>query len=206
MLRVGADTLTPPLTAIFNHCLEGQIPQGFGDGRIILLPKGGDLTLTKNYRPITLLPVVQKSLTRVLNNRVAPILDQQRSNNQMGFRADYSTLDGIFTLNLVISNCNEYQLPLCLLFLDIQKAFDTVHSRVVYEALQNQGVHPQLVQFLYQLNKVSKNAVTINGKEFPIEIGRGVRQGDCLSPRLFSATLEEAFKTLDWSGKGTAFQ
>ena len=72
----------------------------------------------------------------------------------------------------------------------------------VYEALQGQGVPPKLVNFLHQLNKESSNVVVVNGAEVPIEIGRGVRQGDCLSPRLFTAALEEAFRSLNWCEKG----
>lgn len=202
MLRIGAEILAPALTNIFNQCLNGQIPSGFGDGRTILLVKNGDPTLTKNYRPITLLPVIQKTFSKVLNHRLAPILDGQRSISQMGFRSNYSTLDGIFTLNQLISNCREYQLPLYLLFLDIQKAFDCVLSGAVYEALQKQGVHPKLVDYLYRLNRESSNTLIINNREVPLEVGRGVRQGDCLSPRLFTSTLEESFRALDWSRKG----
>ncbi|XP_044749804.1 uncharacterized protein LOC123310400 [Coccinella septempunctata] len=36
----------------------------------------------------------------------------------------------------------------------------------------------------------------------PKRIGRGVRQGDTMSPKLFIAVLESAFKMLEWSGKG----
>lgn len=106
MLRFGAESLGPAFARIFNECLRADIPTGFGDGRVILLSKGGDSLNVKNYRPITLLPVVQKVLTGVLNRRVSPLLDTQRSISQMGFRSSYSTIDGTITLNHVIANCN----------------------------------------------------------------------------------------------------
>ena len=36
----------------------------------------------------------------------------------------------------------------------------------------------------------------------PIHLQRGVRQGDVISPKLFTAALEDAFKLLDWNGLG----
>ncbi|KAI8433263.1 hypothetical protein MSG28_015334 [Choristoneura fumiferana] len=36
----------------------------------------------------------------------------------------------------------------------------------------------------------------------PIPLQRGVRQGDVISPKLFTAGLEDDFKVLDWKGRG----
>ena len=35
-----------------------------------------------------------------------------------------------------------------------------------------------------------------------IRIKRGVRQGDTISPKLFTATLESIFRRLNWENKG----
>ncbi|CAG9116436.1 unnamed protein product [Plutella xylostella] len=39
-------------------------------------------------------------------------------------------------------------------------------------------------------------------KTRPIQLQRGVRQGDVISPKLFTNVLEDVFKTLDWKGHG----
>ena len=36
----------------------------------------------------------------------------------------------------------------------------------------------------------------------PINLRRGVRQGDTIPPKIFTATLEDIFKILEWGAKG----
>ena len=50
--------------------------------------------------------------------------------------------------------------------------------------------------------RTGKNAILVNGNEVPINIEKGVRQGDTLSPVLFTATLRSVFEQLDWGNKG----
>ena len=203
MLKAGAEILSPYLTAIFNKILiEGFIPQGFGDSRTILLFKGGDKTLPKNYRPISLLPVIQKTLTAVINNRIGSSLDNLRAREQQGFRGGHSTVDGIFILNTLIANCREFKRPLYLLFLDVSKAFDSVLCDSVLTAMERDGVHSTFIRFLQSLTVQSKSSVVVNGKGVEVDIGRGVRQGDGLSPRLFVAVLDTVFRGLNWGKKG----
>lgn len=202
MLRIGVDQLVPTLTTLFNNIIMGNIPQGFGDSRTILLPKTGDATLPKNYRPISLLPVLQKALTGLLNKRYAPVLDRNKSWEQMGFRQGHSTIDAIHTLKSVIAHCVDYRLPIYLLFVDISKAFDSVFTEAVFRSVEMEGIPSEVVSFLAGLSQGSKNALVVNGSEVEIKVGRGVRQGDCLSPRLFTAVLDRAFRQLDWSKKG----
>ncbi|KAK6766066.1 hypothetical protein RB195_025774 [Necator americanus] len=76
-------------------------------------------------------------------------------------------------------------MPLCLTFIDLKKAFDSVETKAVMEALDNQGVPTQYVK---------KNII--------IDVKRGVRQDDTISPKIFTATLENAMRKLEWDDMG----
>lgn len=52
----------------------------------------------------------------------------------------------------------------------------------------------------YYCNSTAQIKLETAGKEFPIE--RGVRQGDPISPKLFTAVLEQIYRNLDWSQYG----
>ncbi|KAK6762586.1 hypothetical protein RB195_023347 [Necator americanus] len=63
-------------------------------------------------------------------------------------------------------------MPLCLTFIDLKKVFDSVETEAVVEALDNQGVPTQYIK------------------------------GDTISPKIFTATLENAMRKLEWDDMG----
>uniref|UniRef100_A0A914WU64 Endonuclease/exonuclease/phosphatase domain-containing protein n=1 Tax=Plectus sambesii TaxID=2011161 RepID=A0A914WU64_9BILA len=86
MLKHSHETLVPVLTRLFNTCLTRQAtPKHMADSSTILLFKKGDPLQLKNYRPISLLSVIYKLLTKVINNRIAHILDESQPPEQAGF-------------------------------------------------------------------------------------------------------------------------
>ena len=91
---------------------------------------------TKNYRPISLLSHSYKISTRLLQNRIERTLDEKQPRRQVGFRKSYSTTDHLQALNQIIAKSNEYNLPLCIGFIDYVKAFDTVEHLAIFEALR----------------------------------------------------------------------
>ena len=106
----------------------------------MLLYKKGDVHDIGNYRPICLLSVVYKLFTRVILNRIDRTLDEGPPCEQAGFRKGFSTMDHIHTITRLIEVSREYKRPLCLTFVDLKKAFDSVETEAVIEALGKQGI------------------------------------------------------------------
>uniref|UniRef100_A0A914WQ23 Reverse transcriptase domain-containing protein n=1 Tax=Plectus sambesii TaxID=2011161 RepID=A0A914WQ23_9BILA len=103
MLKHGHETLVPVLTQLFNTCLTRQAtPKLMADSSTILLFKKGDPLKLKNYRPISLLSVIYKLLTKDINNRIEHILDESQPPEQAGFRRHFSTMDHLHSLNELI--------------------------------------------------------------------------------------------------------
>ena len=70
-LKKGVHVLANPVTKLFNHLyVLGYFPDSWAEGIIIPLHKKGDVNNISNYRGITLLSVLGKLFTRVINNRL----------------------------------------------------------------------------------------------------------------------------------------
>lgn len=127
MLKEGGQPLLQELKILFNQCLqEGKIPKEWDNAVIILLFKKGDKQRLENYRPISLVPQIYKLLTKIINNRLVNKLDNYQPPEQAGFRSGYSTQDHLQVMRNLIEKSKEYNLPLCLAFIDFEKAFDSI--------------------------------------------------------------------------------
>ena len=92
----------------------------------------------------------------------------------------------------------EFNIPLCIAFVDYQKAFDSVKIPFIMSALKHQGMD---IAYINIYNKgTSFICLHINSEPFSLQ--RGVRQGDTISPKLFTACLESLLRTLNWDNKG----
>ncbi|KAH7708744.1 endonuclease-reverse transcriptase [Aphelenchoides avenae] len=176
------------LARIFTQCLrKKKIPPQWKESTTVLLYKKGDARNLKNYRPICLLSVVYKLFTKVLTRRITDNLDREQPVEQAGFRQGYCTLDHLQTVNQIQEKAREKGLRQYLVFVDYEKAFDTVETNAVLNSLEAQGVHRRYIDLLEDVYDDSNTQITLFDKPIKIPIRRGVRQGDTIIPKLFTA-------------------
>uniref|UniRef100_A0A0K0CXD0 Reverse transcriptase domain-containing protein n=1 Tax=Angiostrongylus cantonensis TaxID=6313 RepID=A0A0K0CXD0_ANGCA len=70
------------------------------------------------------------------------------------------------------------------------------------EALDIQGVHTQYIKILRELHKNFTTKISPFYSGINIDVKRGVREGDTISPKLFTATLQNVMRTLEWENMG----
>ncbi|WKX96577.1 hypothetical protein Q1695_012759 [Nippostrongylus brasiliensis] len=112
----------------------------------VLLARGTRRASKRSFRDLTKKfdqRKVYKLFTRVILNRIDRTLDEGQPCEQAGFRRGFSTIDHIHTVIRLIEVSREYKTPLCLTFIDLKKAFDSVEAEAVMEALCKQGVSTQ---------------------------------------------------------------
>jgi len=76
------------------------------EGIISPIYKKGNRMIHSNYRPITLLNVVYKIFSILINNRLSKIVQSKLEGSQMGFRPNRSTVDNIFIVRQIIEKCH----------------------------------------------------------------------------------------------------
>ena len=118
------------LLNVCNKTYLGDAPNCWLQGKILLVPKKGDLSIASNYRRITLFSSASKIYNKMLLNRIRPILDGKLRTNQNGFRPGRSTLAQTLTLRKIIEGVKSKTLPAVMIFVDFQKAFDSIQRKI----------------------------------------------------------------------------
>ena len=202
-LRAGGHRLHVLLANHLTLYLQKEtIPDQWRTSRTVILPKKGDRRDLRNYRPICLLSVLYKLFTKIILMRITKILDEAQPVEQAGFRQGFCCMDHIQTVSRVIEVCREYRMPLVLTFIDYEKAFDSVETNAILSALVDQGVEPSYIRTLADCYRDCSTKIQLFHRPLTIPIGKGVRQGDTISPKLFTAALQWIMKSLDWDEKG----
>ncbi|KHJ99780.1 hypothetical protein OESDEN_00235 [Oesophagostomum dentatum] len=146
-LRItGGHDLHKLLAKKFTTYLHSQkIPSHWRKAKTILLFRKGDKENVGNYSPISLLSVLCKLYTNILQRRIERQLDEYQPVEQAEFRKGFSVIDRIHAAAQLIERCREYKIPMLLVFVDYKKAFDSVEHNAVIEALMDAGIDPGYV-------------------------------------------------------------
>lgn len=154
----------------------------------------GDPTQPENYRPISLLSCLGKLFTSILANRLEAYATETNLiyENQAGFRKNYSTLDHILTLQFLCDIFMKRKKKLFCAFIDFKQAFDTVWRTGLWSKLILNGINGKCFRYIQNMYMGIKSLVKLNGiaSNF-FECNVGVRQGENLSPFLFSLYIND---------------
>nr|XP_026484840.1 uncharacterized protein LOC113392562 [Vanessa tameamea] len=105
-----------------------------------------------------------------------PKQQQGQPVEQTAFRGEFSTIDYTYTLRRIIQKTEEYYRPLCLAFVDYEKAFDSIETWAILESLQRYQVDCRYIQVLRCLYDAATISVQVqNQQNKPISLCRGVR-------------------------------
>ena len=176
----------PLLQGFQTFFSTGSLPVSLCSGIISLIPKGGDHSDLRQWRPITLLSTVYKVLARMISARLTPLLPDLIHGSQTGFIQDRCILDNIFTFYEAVEWAKATSQPLAILLLDFEKAYDRVDWEFLKGTMLRMGFPPIWISGVAGLYKSASSAVTIGGfVGDPFHLSRSVRQGCPLTPYLF---------------------
>lgn len=184
------------LAKVYNLWLIAEhLPMAYRKSRTTLIPKVPNPVHPKEYRPIS----VSSHLVRLFNKILAQRLSRSIpiSQRQKAFRPVDGCQENLSILDAVLHQAHSLKSEVYLGFLDLAKAFDSVSHDTVRRVLVDRGVPSSLVGYIMSTYKDSTTMLTVQGKELGnVELNKGVKQGDPLSPCLFNLILDEVIRSV----------
>jgi hypothetical protein len=196
VLKVNPYTTTELLYPVIKRIwTEERMPEEWKKGILIKIPKKGNLSECNNWRGITLLSISSKIMTIVILNRIREKIDQRLKKEQAGFRKNHSCVDLINTLGIIIEQSNEWNERLYLVFIDFEKAFDSVSRDKIWKIMERFGLPQKILKLVQETYGNCTCQIMHEGKlAEPIEITSGVQQGCVPSPIVFLLVIDEVSK------------
>ena len=206
ILKIMKPFFSKWLCKIINLSLEVFIfPDLLKVAKVTPIHKKDSKLNHENYRPISLLSVLSKIFEKIIYKRMYSFLTKNKLiyERQYGFRSNYSTNYALANLTERIKSSLDTKDYVCGIFVDLEKAFDTVNHQILCEKLNHYGFRGGTNMLIKSYLENRKQFVSINGFESETKtITCGVPQGSSLGPLLFLIYINDFHLCLDKTDAG----
>lgn len=160
-------------------------------GVMCLLYKKKDKRRIENYRPITLVNTDYKIFTKAIATRLGKVAPHLIHNNQNGFIPGRGLYDATRTSQMVLEYCEQFEINGCVISLDQEKAYDKIAHDYLWKVLEKLEFPKHFIDMIKSIYGNAKTIIMVNGVlPEPINVARGVRQGDPMSCLLYNLAIE----------------
>uniref|UniRef100_A0A3P9IJZ9 Reverse transcriptase domain-containing protein n=1 Tax=Oryzias latipes TaxID=8090 RepID=A0A3P9IJZ9_ORYLA len=191
--------LVGPLTDMFVDSFEkGFLPPTLSHAHVsVILKKDKPADLCGSYRPISLISVDSKVLSKLLARRLQNFLPTLVHPDQSGFVPGRLSHSNVRRLLNIIQFSSERKQKALAVSLDAEKAFDRIEWEYLFDVLHRFGLGGSFLRWIQAIYHSPTASVLTNGRcSEPFALARGVRQGCPLSPLLFALALEPLAETI----------
>ncbi|GJX66900.1 RNA-directed DNA polymerase, eukaryota, reverse transcriptase zinc-binding domain protein [Tanacetum coccineum] len=189
--------------AVKEFFRSGKILGEINATLITLIPKINTPNKVSDFRPIACCNVIYECISKILTNIIKMGLSKIVNINQSAFIPGRHIQDNILLAQELLRGYNRKNGPKrCAMQIDIQKAYDTVSWSFLKDTLLHFGFPDRMVNWIMACITSSAFSIYMNGETHGyFRGGRGLRQGDPISPYLFTLVMEYCVKEIKalWS-------
>jgi hypothetical protein len=170
----------------------GIMPDAFRTATIRLLPKKGDTTQIKNWRPISLLSNFYKIISHLINNRLKKISDRVLSRSQKGFNRSRQIQEVLINSVETMEYCKRHNIKAAMVSVDVSKAFDSVDHNFMDKVYKFYGFGDRIRKWLSTIGTGRNAQVILSNDELSLafQLEKGHAQGDSPSPLLYNMAAQ----------------
>lgn len=189
MIKANSEFLNYTIKELINTSLiTGIVPKDLKISKIIPIYKSGNKKDTSNYRPISILPNLDKILSKIINSQLMDYLIKHDLIHirQYGFRLKSDPPTALFDIVSCIQKHRDNNEIVILVFIDLKKAFDTVKRDILVNKLWHIGVRGTEYNWFKSYLTDRTQYMEIDGVRTNLQtVEEGVPQGGNLASTLF---------------------
>jgi hypothetical protein len=173
--------------SLFEDFYRGELDLYRLNGAMITrIPKVEVANDMKRIRPISLINCSFKIFSKVLTSRLGKVSQRLISQTQSAFIKGRYILESVVVAHELVHSLHKNKKPGLIIKLDYEKAYDKVNWNFLFAILAARGFSERWINWIKCLVKGGSVGVNLNGEESAFfKPGKGLRQGDHISPLLF---------------------